>query len=1008
MLVKKFDAFDGVVWRRKQPADWTPYRIPASSMEATAAGHADCFGNGGPHLVGVGGGTSNPSGDGTTNGQGTIGGTNGTATTFQWVGSSGSGSAGATTKEDLGDMAFYMPNFSREALKMMYMMRSHHMLTDVALEVEQETFHAHKLVLSAASPYFKAMFTGGLKECEMARVKLQGVCPTAMTRILFFMYTGQIRVTELTVCQLLPAATMFQVPNVIDACCDFLERQLDPTNAIGIANFAEQHGCESLRQKANQFIERNFTQICREEEFLQLSVMQLICLIRKDELNVQGERDVYDAVLKWVKYDEDNRYPKMESILSAVRCQLLTPSFLKEQMKNCAVLRRAPGCREYLAKIFHDLTLHKRPAVRERKPNTTRMIFVAGGYYKHSLDMLEGYNVDDKVWLTLPKLTVPRSGLGAAFLKGTFYAVGGRNNSPGSSYDSDWVDRYNPVTERWRPCSPMSVPRNRVGVAVMDELLYAVGGSSGSDYHNTVEYYDPETDRWTLVQPMQSKRLGVGVAVVNRLLYAIGGFDGKTRLASVECYHPENNAWTLVPPMRYGRSGAGVAALHQYIYVVGGFDGTRQLASVERYDTEQQTWDMVAPVRIARSALSLTVLDGRLYAIGGYDGQDFLTIVEVYDPVRDVWDEGTPLTSGRSGHASAVIYTPSCISSYMEGLNLCTGEENRRDSNGGADQPPSSAHPPPPPLPPPSSGSGPGTVSGSSSSSFSSSSRAVDNSDTSDSRMATGERDVGAEETDSGEPFAMETDSSQEECDNKDVTASEQCDTIPRVPLEHAPPPEMAHVRESMSSLAIMEHTIRNEVLPPSLRLTRRILSCRRTKRCSGKERTGATPSPSRCSKRSSSSTARYTLTLAPLPPTRKSFGSCSDASAGSGGGCKSKRKAPVTGGGTTSDDHCPLVRLKKRITCFVSAIVSPTSCSAALPPTIGTGSLSENSTTGTTDDIVPTVPAIVLSTADDLNAATSDVPHINPVSLNPAGCNSSSPSPSVPHQQLRSPNAKL
>lgn len=30
-------------------------------------------------------------------------------------------------------------------------------------------------MLSAASPYFKAMFTGGLKESEMATVKLQGV-----------------------------------------------------------------------------------------------------------------------------------------------------------------------------------------------------------------------------------------------------------------------------------------------------------------------------------------------------------------------------------------------------------------------------------------------------------------------------------------------------------------------------------------------------------------------------------------------------------------------------------------------------------------------------------------------------------------------------------------------------------------------------------------------------------------------------------------------------------------
>lgn len=47
--------------------------------------------------------------------------------------------------------------------------------------------------------------------------------------------------------------------------------------------------------------------------------------------------------------------------------------------------------------------------------------------------------------------------------------------------------RYNPVNEAWRPCAPMSVPRNRVGVAVMDEFLYAVGGSSGTEYHNSVE-----------------------------------------------------------------------------------------------------------------------------------------------------------------------------------------------------------------------------------------------------------------------------------------------------------------------------------------------------------------------------------------------------------------------------------------------------------------------------------------------------------------------------------------
>ena len=69
--------------------------------------------------------------------------------------------------------------------------------------------------------------------------------------------------------------------------------------------------------------------------------------------------------------------------------------------------------------------------------------------------------------------------------------------------------------------------------------------------------FDPEEDRWTSVKPMHTKRLGVGVAVVNRLLYVVGGYDGTERLGSGECYHPENNAWTMIAPMTTQRSGAG-------------------------------------------------------------------------------------------------------------------------------------------------------------------------------------------------------------------------------------------------------------------------------------------------------------------------------------------------------------------------------------------------------------------------------------------------------------------
>lgn len=38
---------------------------------------------------------------------------------------------------------------------MMLLMKSNQMLTDVKLEVGREIFHGHKIVLAAASPYFK-------------------------------------------------------------------------------------------------------------------------------------------------------------------------------------------------------------------------------------------------------------------------------------------------------------------------------------------------------------------------------------------------------------------------------------------------------------------------------------------------------------------------------------------------------------------------------------------------------------------------------------------------------------------------------------------------------------------------------------------------------------------------------------------------------------------------------------------------------------------------------------
>ncbi|XP_013773777.1 kelch-like ECH-associated protein 1 isoform X2 [Limulus polyphemus] len=557
-----------------------------------------------------------------------------------------------------GSMQFSISSFPKEAMEVMYMMKFHRKLCDVEIRVANEIFHAHKIVLAAASPYFKAMFTSGLKESEMSVINIQGVCPNSMAVIIRFAYTGEIKVEEMTVCNLLPAATMFQMNHIIEACCNFLEGQLDPTNCIGIADFALQHGCTSLYQRANQFMDQHFSQVSQGEEFLALSACQLVQLIKRDDLNVRCESEVFNAVLRWVKHDEERRRPKTADILYAVRCHFLTPRFLKEQIQECDLVKNLPQCCEYLSRIIQDLTVCRKYNCHQRTPKVPCVIYTAGGYLQQSLSNMECYNAHEQQWFSLADLPSPRSGIGGAFVDGKFYAVGGRNNSPDGNHDSEAADCFDPITNTWKPARPMNVARNRVGVAVLDGMLYAVGGSQGTIHHNSVERYDPVEDKWSFVSSMITARIGVGVAVVKRLLYAVGGYDGHARLNTVECYNPETDEWTMVASMNTTRSGAGVVALNNYIYAVGGYDGTSQLRSVERYNTETNEWECSSSMKSPRSALSAAVLDGKIYALGGYDGLNFLATMEVYDPQKDEWADAASMSCGRSGHASAVCRAP--------------------------------------------------------------------------------------------------------------------------------------------------------------------------------------------------------------------------------------------------------------------------------------------------------------------------------------------------------------
>ena len=373
-------------------------------------------------------------------------------------------------------------------------LRHDRQLCDVTLRVGAREISAHRLVLSACSQYFCAMFTNRMRESEQETVTLADVDPDSLEEIVDFAYTGKIDIHEDNVQHLLKASAMLQLSEIVSACCTFLKGQLHATNCLGIATFAKAHGCTSLGDRAMEYVQDNFSEVAEGEEFLQLSPDSILHLLGSDLIQVSSEEFVFEAMYKWLMYDLGSRQQHSLSLLNCIRLPLLPPLYLSDVVYSKEIFREDPAC---LQLIMNALVY---VSVREKQPHLKSVV-----------------NCKPR-----------KSTLGTMFVVGGIDT--GRNKTSIEVFDArreGWVLLGNPQ---------LMFKRLQFGVAVLGSYVYVVGGRNGLQTLNSVDCFDPLTNSWLSVPPMCSYRHGVGVATLCGPLYAVGGHDGWSYLSSVERY----------------------------------------------------------------------------------------------------------------------------------------------------------------------------------------------------------------------------------------------------------------------------------------------------------------------------------------------------------------------------------------------------------------------------------------------------------------------------------------
>eukprot|EP00102_Acyrthosiphon_pisum_P019852 XP_016657062.1 PREDICTED: kelch-like protein 2 [Acyrthosiphon pisum] len=472
-----------------------------------------------------------------------------------------------------------------------------------------------------------------------------------------FIYSGTILITKKNVQDLLAASNLLQLNDLKETCCEFFQKQLHPTNCLGIKAFADVHSCTKLLSSSELYIKQYFLKVVESEEFLSLSSEELVKLISCDELKVSSEEEVFESVLRWVKNELDSRKCFLPQLMEHVRLAFTSENYIIQKVLKEPILNNCLKCKEYINEVLHfhfpkrhesDQVIPIPERIRYKPRLEDKVILVVGGMGTKYSDSTEWYDPKVNQWKLMAKKPTKRVLASVAVSKDNlFFVVGGYGL--GSYLRSGFViDLFSESPSK--RIDDMLVKRAKLGVGVINKNLYAVGGFDGTNCLNSAEVFDDSTKKWRMISSMSTRRGEFGVGVLNNLLYAVGGSDFMSGevFNSVECYHPSLDAWRPVAEMCKRRRGVGVGVLDGVLYAVGGHDGSETLKSVEAYRPSTGVWTTMADMNLPRKLVGVVALEGLLHAVGGRDDSFVFNSVEVYNPITNTWTMlGAPMNVQR-------------------------------------------------------------------------------------------------------------------------------------------------------------------------------------------------------------------------------------------------------------------------------------------------------------------------------------------------------------------------
>ncbi|KAM4017471.1 gigaxonin [Anomaloglossus baeobatrachus] len=462
------------------------------------------------------------------------------------------------------------PQHAIKLLRALSCFREESDFCDAVLVVEEQEIPVQKNILAAASPYIRAKLSYNPPKYDGSpyRIDMEGISVTIIKEILDYIFSGQIRLSEETIQDVVQAADLLLLTDLKTLCCEFLEGCITAENCIGIRDFALHYCLNHVYHLATEYLETHFRDVSSTEEFLELGPTKLKEVLSLEKLNVGNEKYVFEAVLR-------SRKP-----LANVRC--MCPLYDRNKQ------------------LWIELAPLSTPRINHGVLSAEGFLFVLGGQNENSETLSSGeqYDPDANSWSPLSPMLQGRHSFGVVEIDGVIYVLGGEDED----HEMISMESYDICTKTWSKQQNMTMVRKIGCYATMKKKIYAMGGGSYGKLFESVECYDPKTQQWTAICPLKERRFGAVACGVGMELYVFGGVrsrENEQNSEMVACksefYHDEFKRWIYLNDQNlciptsssfvYGAVPIGAS-----IYVIGDLDTGTSYDYVREFKRSTGIW----------------------------------------------------------------------------------------------------------------------------------------------------------------------------------------------------------------------------------------------------------------------------------------------------------------------------------------------------------------------------------------------------------------------------------